>query len=289
MNWLCWHVGTVTDPKFGRMAEELEMPRGNLLAVWALVLEAAKDGAGEFSIDPDDAAYVLGYETQEVMDILSAFEDRKLIDGNCVVNWEGRQHAKSTERVRKHRERTKRDETDETVSSVTKRSNVTETDETPTDRQTDRHTNKETDSAFAEFWLVYPLKKSKGQAERAYRTARKETDAATLLAGARRYSADPSRKPEFTKHAATWLNGKCWLDDAGTGSTAVSGSGAVVPTRDKSEGDWAGILARFTPDKKFWPDDWGRRPDREGPWKIPAPLVLAWRKQHGIGQKGEVA
>jgi len=281
MNWLCWHVGTVTDPKFGRMAEELEMPRGNLLAVWALVLEAAKDGAGEFSIDPDDAAYVLGYETQEIMDILSAFEDRKLIDGNCVVNWEGRQHAKSTERVRKHRERTKRDETDETVSSVTKRSNVTETDETPTDRQTDRQTNKETDSAFAEFWLAYPLKKSKGQAERAYRTARKEADAATLLTGAKRYSADPSRKPEFTKHAATWLNGKCWLDDAGAGSTAAS-AGPVISDH---EAQWRARLSGYKPGK-FWSPNWGRRPE-EGNKEIPPHIIAAW--QSGIGQKGEVA
>lgn len=66
-------------------------------------------------------------------------------------------------------------------------------------------------------------------------------------------------------------------------------TGAVVPTRDKTEADWKRILDGMTPNKKFWVSDWGRRPDEDGPWLIPTHLVIAWRERFGIGQKGEAA
>jgi uncharacterized protein YdaU (DUF1376 family) len=132
--------------------------------------------------------------------------------------------------------------------------------------------DKITDSGFEEFWGAYPLKKSRGQAERAYQSARKATDAATLLAGAKRYAADPSRKPEFTKHAATWLNGKCWLDEparnqAGNGATAGSGG--------DDESQWRARLRNYRA-RGFWPSQWGTRPE-DGNKNIPARIYEDWR------------
>jgi uncharacterized protein YdaU (DUF1376 family) len=65
---------------------------------------------------------------------------------------------------------------------------------------------------FEEFYSAYPRKVGKGQARKAYATARRKVDHATLLAAAKRYAVDPSRKPEYTPHPATWLNGERWLD-----------------------------------------------------------------------------
>jgi hypothetical protein len=70
------------------------------------------------------------------------------------------------------------------------------------------------DAFFAEFWTSYPKKAGKGQARKAWATARRRgTDPAVIIAGARRYAADPNREDEYTKHPATWLNGECWDDE----------------------------------------------------------------------------
>jgi hypothetical protein len=79
----------------------------------------------------------------------------------------------------------------------------------PTVPKDDRH-------GFAEFYQVYPRHVARGAAERAYRRIVKNGEAteADLLAGAMRYAAAQDGKdPTYTKHPATWLNGKCWLDE----------------------------------------------------------------------------
>lgn len=66
----------------------------------------------------------------------------------------------------------------------------------------------------AEFWPAYPRKVGKGQALKAYRAARKQSDCQTITAGARRYAAERAgQDQQFTRHAATWLNGQGWLDE----------------------------------------------------------------------------
>jgi hypothetical protein len=69
---------------------------------------------------------------------------------------------------------------------------------------------------FAAFWQAYPRRVAKGAAEKAYRhiiRTRKASEA-ELLTGAMRYAAQrDGEDPQFTKHPATWLNGKCWMDE----------------------------------------------------------------------------
>lgn len=70
--------------------------------------------------------------------------------------------------------------------------------------------------SFAEFWAVYPKRKAKAAAERAYRTALKKVTAERLLAAATSYRDDSARQrndAKFTKYPATWLNGGCWDDE----------------------------------------------------------------------------
>ncbi|MCX2699472.1 hypothetical protein [Ochrobactrum chromiisoli] len=66
-----------------------------------------------------------------------------------------------------------------------------------------------------QFWPAYPRRVGKGQALKAFRAARKQSDLETIMAGIRRYAASrQGENPEYTKHASTWLNGQCWLDEA---------------------------------------------------------------------------
>ncbi len=66
---------------------------------------------------------------------------------------------------------------------------------------------------FTDWYIEYPRKASRGLAEKAYIKARKKATADELLAGVRRYAADPNREQEFTKLPATWLNAGSWDDE----------------------------------------------------------------------------
>ncbi len=78
----------------------------------------------------------------------------------------------------------------------------------------------ETPPGFDEFWAAYPVRRARGDAERAYAKA---LDAGAtqqdLLLGAMRYAAERDREPDpatrakFTAHAATWLNRGSWADE----------------------------------------------------------------------------
>lgn len=78
------------------------------------------------------------------------------------------------------------------------------------------------DSEFEQqFWPIYPRRVGRGQALKAFRSARKQTELETILAGVRRYAEQRrGENPEFTRHASTWLNGQSWLDEADPKFTA---------------------------------------------------------------------
>ena len=67
---------------------------------------------------------------------------------------------------------------------------------------------------FAAWWELYPRKVGKGQAARAYRTARKKATAEALTAAI--VTQGPllmARGSQYCPHPATWLNGERWRDD----------------------------------------------------------------------------
>lgn len=66
---------------------------------------------------------------------------------------------------------------------------------------------------FDEFWKEYPLKKDKGKAIKAFRSALSRATFEQILAGAIAYRNDPQRKPEFTKYPTTWLNADAWENE----------------------------------------------------------------------------
>jgi hypothetical protein len=82
---------------------------------------------------------------------------------------------------------------------------------------------------FGEWWTRYPRKEAKGRAEKAYRTALKAATREELADGLERSLAAWRAKgtqPQYYPHPTTWLNGKCWLDEAP--KTVAAPAGQVV-------------------------------------------------------------
>lgn len=66
---------------------------------------------------------------------------------------------------------------------------------------------------FEKAWDLYPLKRDKKAASKAFAKARKEVPLDRLLVAIARYRDDPNREPRFTKHFGTWLNAGSWDDE----------------------------------------------------------------------------
>jgi hypothetical protein len=66
---------------------------------------------------------------------------------------------------------------------------------------------------FEKLWNLYPAKRDKKAAYKAYQKAAKEVDYEVLTAGVIRYRDDPNREARFTKHFSTWLNAGSWDDE----------------------------------------------------------------------------
>jgi hypothetical protein len=68
--------------------------------------------------------------------------------------------------------------------------------------------------SFDQFYEVYPRKKAKGNAKKAFKNALARATAEELLAGVKRYAAEcVGREAQFIKMPASWLNADCWLDE----------------------------------------------------------------------------
>ncbi len=70
------------------------------------------------------------------------------------------------------------------------------------------------DDLFKEFWDNYPRKTDKAKAFRAFKSALKRAKFEDILAGAIAYRNDPTRKPDYTKYPASWLNADSWENAA---------------------------------------------------------------------------
>lgn len=94
---------------------------------------------------------------------------------------------------------------------------------------------------FGAFWSAYPRKVGKQAAEKAFRSALKRTDAATLVEAATAFAqSEKGRAGEFCPHPSTWLNAGRWLDDRST----WNGGGQARGSPSASEGlDFSKVLA----------------------------------------------
>jgi hypothetical protein len=114
IDWFRWHHGSVNDPKFGLVAKKAGARVGDVIAVWALVLELASANADRGQVDEIDhetTDFLLGAEDGTTARILEAMEGRGLLVSGRVARWDARQPKReredntAAERKRAQRER----------------------------------------------------------------------------------------------------------------------------------------------------------------------------------------
>ncbi|MEU4640854.1 hypothetical protein [Micromonospora sp. NPDC023814] len=76
-----------------------------------------------------------------------------------------------------------------------------------------RRTSAHADAEFEKFWTAYPRHEAKAAARKAWDKAIKRATPDAITAGAARYRDQPGREPQYTAHAATWLNADRWTDE----------------------------------------------------------------------------
>lgn len=139
IDWFRWHHGSVTDPKFGLIAKKAGARVGDVIAVWAFVLESASasDERGTVgTIDAEALEFLLGLDHGMAYRILDAMTQRGLLGaGGRVVAWDKRQPKRerpddnSAGRTRAYRDRMA-SSSDDTERHVTP-CDATERQETP--------------------------------------------------------------------------------------------------------------------------------------------------------------
>lgn len=114
IDWFRWHHGSITDPKFQLVAKKSNARFGDVIAVWAFILEMASSDSDRGNIGPVDFESIdnmLGAEDGTSIRILDSMTARGLIVGNRVGSWEKRQPKReridetSTDRVKAFREK----------------------------------------------------------------------------------------------------------------------------------------------------------------------------------------
>jgi hypothetical protein len=113
IDWFRWHHGSVTDPKFRLVAKKARARFGDVITIWAFVLEAASADAERGTIgqlDFETLDDMLDAEEGTAARILDAMAARGLVDGNNrIAAWDKRQPKReddtAAERKRRQRER----------------------------------------------------------------------------------------------------------------------------------------------------------------------------------------
>lgn len=116
IDWFRWHHGSVTDPKFALIARKANARLGDVIAVWAYLLEqaSASPSRGSYgALDLEAIDCLLDAEDGTAEAILTAMCERGLVnpETDTVVAWEKRQPKRereddsSTDRVRAFRDK----------------------------------------------------------------------------------------------------------------------------------------------------------------------------------------
>jgi hypothetical protein len=144
-NWLRWHIGTGTDPKWKGISRRSAQPIHAVIAVWTMMLECASQAANRGDLDgwdDEDIGNAIDLEADQVRAIREAMQG-KTLDGDRLSGWERRQPKRerpqsdnSTPRVRKHRAR-QRAEAEADPTNDEAPCNATERHETPCNAKSD--------------------------------------------------------------------------------------------------------------------------------------------------------
>lgn len=116
----------------------------------------------------------------------------------------------------------------------------------PREKERERDNNTVADAAFDTFWAAYPKKVGKGQAVKAWKSAAKRADTATILTGLKAACATwraARTEAKFIPNPTTWLNGDRWADEIDT--PAVENEWVAPPPQD-----WEAIRAAARAEKE---------------------------------------
>lgn len=94
IDWFRWHHGSVTDPKFLVVSRKAGVRLGDVLAVWAFLLEkaSAAEKRGTFGdIDGEAVDCLLDMDEGATDRIIAAMQGRSLVDDGAISAWDKRQ------------------------------------------------------------------------------------------------------------------------------------------------------------------------------------------------------
>lgn len=129
IDWFRWHHGSVTDPKFGLVARKAKARLGDVIAVWAFILEHASANVDRGTIGETDFEaidFLLGMEDGDAARIIEAMADRGLIDGNLITSWDKRQPKREDETAADRKRRQRQREHESAMSQSSSDSPVTD-------------------------------------------------------------------------------------------------------------------------------------------------------------------
>ena len=137
---------------------------------------------------------------------------------------------------------------------------------------------------FAEWYALYPRKKARHAAARAYgKVVPVQISAEALIERTKRYDANWTRRPkaelQYCPYPATWLNRGEFLDDAPdrTGGASEQQDAIPPPTRSADEFTDADWLERLELHQlgQPWPErHWGPAPGQLG-CRVPPKLLMS--------------
>lgn len=253
--WLrLWH-DMPTDPKWRTIARVSGQPIALVQAIYLHLLVDASRAVtrGHASVTTEDLASALDVDDAQVDAVLKAMQGR-VLDGMAIAGWEKRQPkredagdaqtgAKSAaQRKREQRERERAEV--EAGACHDKSRNVTTDKEEDTDKSKSKElsplppeggvTNPPSEGAtpsaakpakpdalegFAEFWMRYPKKKSKVDAEKAWAKLKPSPELrGQMLAALDKHVRSVEWRKDaghYIPHPATWLNKRRWEDQVG--------------------------------------------------------------------------
>jgi hypothetical protein len=109
---------------------------------------------------------------------------------------------------------------------------------------------------FARFYEIYPRKRDRGDAEKAFNGALRKITADKLITACERYAVwarQQGKDKQFIPYPATWLRGEQWADD-------LEGEAKPVVIAKVSEADKWRMRLRSFKEKGFWSPFWGAKP-----------------------------
>jgi hypothetical protein len=288
VNWLCWHVGTVTDPKFRVIARRANTQPGSVVAIWAYLLElagSAKERGSIASFDAEIAEEALGYDVVTIRAVYDELEGRGLIEGASIAKWKDRQNLTNAERAKEWRkskaERNEQNDVRKHSPEQIEQNDVREHTRifaNATDIQTG-HTDIQTDKERIEAPQASPARTKASRLPDDWQPEPDLTIAPSLaereLPKFRDYwRAKSGKDAAKLDWQATWRNWCRRAVETQPGQNRA-GTGATQGAVQEQVTQWRARLRNYKP-RGFWPDTWGNRPEVGNPL-IPPDVYADWR------------